>query len=85
MVKYGLVLLLLLSGCAGERVKDLGEGMHSVSACSDDGLINPQVAAAQAADRFCEKDGREAVVDTFETQACPRSDVATTRVVFACR
>ncbi len=84
-MKYWLVLLLILGGCAGERVKDLGDGMHSVTACSDDRITNSQVAATRAADNYCEKTGREAVVDTFDDQACPKADMSTTRVVFACR
>jgi Tfp pilus assembly protein PilP len=85
-MKYAfLTLMILLAGCSHERVKDLGEGMHSVSACADDRLINSQVTATRAADKFCEKSGREAVVDTFETQECPNADGAATRVVFACR
>lgn len=85
-MKYGtLLLLLMLAACSGERVKDLGEGMHSIDACAGDALINPQVTATKAADKYCEKTGREAVVSTFDTQACPKSDTPSTRVVFACR
>ena len=84
-MKYWLVLLLILGGCAGERVKDLGDGMHSVTACSDDHITNSQVAATRAADSYCEKSGKEAVVDTFDDQACPKANMSTTRVVFACR
>jgi Tfp pilus assembly protein PilP len=84
-VKYCLVFLVMFGGCAGERVKDLGDGMHSVTACSDDHITNSQVAATQAANKYCEKTEKEAVVDTFDDQACPKSDMSTTRVVFACR
>jgi hypothetical protein len=84
-VKYWLALLVILVGCTGERVKDLGHGMHSVTACSDDRITNSQVAATQAANKYCEKTGKEAVVDTFDDQSCPKADMSTTRVVFACR
>jgi Tfp pilus assembly protein PilP len=85
-VKYLLLVpLLTLAGCAGERVKDLGDGMHSVTACAEDRITNSQVLATRAANQYCEKTGREAVVDTFDDQACPKSEMSTTRVVFACR
>ena len=84
-MKYWLVLVLILGGCAGERVKDLGDGMHSVTACSDDRISNSQVAATRAANKYCEETGKEAVVDTFDDQRCPTADMSTTRVVFACR
>jgi hypothetical protein len=84
-VKYWLVLLLMLGGCAGERVKGLGDGMHSVTACSDDHITNSQVAAIRAANQYCERTGQEAVVETFDDQTCPKTDMSTTRVVFACR
>jgi hypothetical protein len=85
-MKYLLVALLLtLTACSTQKVTNLGDGLHSVSACSEDALINPQVTATRAADKYCEKTGQEAVVTNFDTQACPRSDVSTTRVVFACR
>ena len=85
-MKYlGIALLLVLAGCSGQRVKDLGEGLHSVDACADDALINSQVTATKTADKYCEKTGQEAVVSTFDTQSCPRSDASATRVVFACR
>jgi hypothetical protein len=85
-VKYWLVLLFFfLDGCAGERVKDLGDGMHSVAACSDDRITNSQVAATREANKYCEMTGKEAVVDTFDDQTCPKTDMSTTRVVFACR
>jgi hypothetical protein len=85
-MKYPLlILLLMMAGCAGERVKDLGDGMHAVSACSQDVIINSQVAATRAANQFCEKTDREAVVTAFDYDTCPKSDMSTTRVVFACR
>ena len=80
-----LVLLLALTGCAGEHVKNLGAGMHSVSACSDDRITNSQVVATRAANRYCEKSGQEAVVTNFDNETCPESEASTTRVVFACR
>jgi hypothetical protein len=85
-MKYVTMLaLMMLAACSGERVKNLGDGLHSINACSDDALINPQVTATKAADKYCEKSGQEAVVSTFDTQACPKSDTSATRVVFACR
>jgi hypothetical protein len=84
-MKYLLVTLLMLVACSRERVKDLGDGLHAINACSDDTLINPQVTATKAADKYCEKTGRAAVVSTFDTQACPGTNSSTTRVVFACR
>jgi Tfp pilus assembly protein PilP len=85
-VKYSLLfVLLILGGCAGERVKDLGGGIHSVTACSDDRISNSQVAATRAANNYCAKSGMEAVVDTFTEQDCPKSEIPTTQVVFACR
>ena len=85
-MKYSLLLVLVtLAGCAGERVKDLGDGMHAVSACSQDVLMNSQVAATRAANQYCEKTDREAVVTAFDYETCPKSDMSTTRVVFACR
>jgi hypothetical protein len=84
-MKYLLVGLVVLAGCSGQRVKDLPDGLHAVSACSDDALINPQVTATRSADQYCEKTGQQAVVSTFDTQACPGTNFSTTRVVFACR
>jgi hypothetical protein len=84
-MKYWLPLLLFVGGCAGERVTNLGNGMHSVAACSEDHISNSQLVATRAADKYCEKTGTEAVVDTFADQDCPKSEMTTTRVVFACR
>jgi hypothetical protein len=85
-MKYWSVLpLLMLAACASEPVQNLGNGLHSVSACSADMITNSQVTATRAANQYCEKTGQEAVVDTFDDDKCPKSDLSTTRVVFACR
>jgi hypothetical protein len=78
-------VLLVLAGCGGDRVKDLGGGRHSVTACSEADLTNPQVKASQAADRFCRKSGQSAVVEKLDEVNCPTAAAAATTVVFACR
>jgi hypothetical protein len=84
-MKHWLALILVLTGCAGERVKDLGEGRHSLTVCSEDGITNSQVAANRAADNYCAKSALEAVVESFDEQECPNSRASATRVVFICR
>ena len=81
----GAGVLLVLAGCAGDRVKDLGGGTHSVTVCSDAGLTNPQVQASQAADRFCHKSGETAAVVKLDEVTCPTAATVATTVVFACR
>jgi len=78
-------LLATLAGCAGSPVKDLGGGKHSVSACSDSGLTNPQVNAVRAADDYCGKFNEVSVVDRFEPEACAKGSTAATAVIFSCR
>ena len=84
-MRYGIVLLLMLAGCGSEPVKDLGGGHHSVSACSDAGVTNPQVRAVAAADRYCHKFGEAAVVDRFDEEVCSRPSTTATAAVFTCR
>jgi hypothetical protein len=81
----GPAMLLVLAGCAGDRVKDLGGGTHSLTVCSDAGLTNPQVQASQAADRFCRKTGETAAVVKLDEVTCPTAATVATTVVFACR
>jgi hypothetical protein len=78
-------VLLVLAGCGGERVKDLGGGRHSVTVCSEANLTNPQVKASQVADKFCLKSGESAVVEKLDEVTCPTAAAAATTVVFACR
>jgi len=77
--------LSMLTGCAGTKVKDLGDGQHSVSACSDSGLTNPQVTAVRAADNYCGKFGQVSVVERFEPDRCPTAATSATALVFTCR
>jgi hypothetical protein len=81
----GALVLSTLAGCAGSQVKDLGGGQHSISACSDSGLTNPQVKAVRAADNYCGKFDQVSVVDRFEPETCPKGATAATAVVFSCR
>jgi len=81
----GAAVLLALAGCAGDRVKDLGGGRHSVTVCSEADLTNPQVKAAQAADKFCRKSSQTAVVEKLDDVTCPTAAAAAITVVFACR
>ena len=81
----GAGVLLALAACGGERVKDLGDGRHSVTVCSEANLTNPQVKASQVADRFCRKSGEAAVVEKMDDVTCPSAAAAATAVVFACR
>jgi hypothetical protein len=83
-VSIGL-LLGALAGCAGEQVRDLGGGKHSVSACSDSGLTNPQVNAVRAADHYCGKFDQVSVVERFEPDTCPTPATSAMAVVFTCR
>jgi len=78
-------LLLGAVGCAGDPVKDLGGGKHSVSACSDSGLTNPQVNAVRAADHYCGKFDQVSVVERFEPDTCPTPATSAMAVVFRCR
>ncbi|HTT36330.1 MAG TPA: hypothetical protein VLV29_08660 [Steroidobacteraceae bacterium] len=84
VVSTGL-LLGALAGCAGGQVKDLGGGKHSVSACSDSGLTNPQVNAVRAADHYCGKFDQVSVVERFEPDTCPTPATSAMAVVFSCR
>jgi len=78
-------LLWALGGCAGDQVKDLGGGQHSVSACSESGLTNPQVKAVRAADNYCGKFDQVSVVERFEPDTCPKPATSAMAVVFTCR
>jgi hypothetical protein len=78
--------LLTLTGCAREQVRDLGGGRHSVTACSEAGLTNPQVQAVHAADHYCGKYGQAAVVQRFEPESCPSAAAsAAIAAEFICR
>jgi hypothetical protein len=78
--------LLTLAGCAREQVRDLGGGRHSITACSDAGLTNPQVQAVHAADHYCGKYGQAAVVQRFEPESCPGAAAsAAIAAEFTCR
>jgi hypothetical protein len=79
------LLLWTLAGCAGGQVKDLGGGQHSVSACSESGLTNPQVNAVRAADQYCGKFDQMSVVERFEPDTCPKPATSALAVVFTCR
>ncbi|HYC09238.1 MAG TPA: hypothetical protein VEC10_06330 [Steroidobacteraceae bacterium] len=79
------LVLGALAGCAGDQVKDLGAGKHSVSACSDSGLTNPQVNAVRAADHYCGKFDQVSVVERFEPDTCPTPATSAMAVVFSCR
>jgi len=79
------LLLWMLAGCAGDQVKDLGDGKHSVSACSESGLTNPQVNAVRAADHYCGKFDQVSVVERFEPDTCPTPATSAMAVVFTCR
>jgi hypothetical protein len=81
----GAFLLCALAGCAGDQVKDLGGGKHSVSACSESGLTNPQVKAVRAADNYCGKFDQVSVVERFEPDTCPKPASSAMAVVFTCR
>ena len=83
LLEIGKSLSLLLSILSLDAL--LASAFFVPGARWDDRLINSQVTATRAADKFCEKTGREAVVDTFESEECPNADGAATRVVFACR
>ena len=87
IVSTALLLGLLgaLAGCAGDQVKDLGGGKHSVSACSDSGLTNPQVNAVRAADHYCGRFDQAPVVERFEPDTCPTPATSAMAVVFSCR
>lgn len=78
-------LLWAFAGCAGDQVKDLGSGKHSVSACSESGLTNPQVKAVRAADNYCGKFDQVSVVERFEPDTCPKPATSAMAVVFTCR
>ena len=84
IVSTGL-LLAALAGCAGDQVRDLGGGKHSVSACSDSGLTNPQVNAVRAADHYCGKFDQVSVVERFEPDTCQTPATSAMAVVFSCR
>jgi hypothetical protein len=84
IVSTGL-LLVVLAGCSGDQVRDLGGGKHSVSACSDSGLTNPQVNAVRAADHYCGKFDQVSVVERFEPDTCPTPATSAMAVVFSCR
>jgi hypothetical protein len=78
--------LLALAGCARDRVKDLGGGRHSITACSEAGLTNPQVQVVRAADNYCGKYGQAAVVQRFEPESCPSAAAsAAIAAEFICR
>jgi hypothetical protein len=84
-IATGAFLPGALAGCAGDQVKDLGGGKHSVSACSESGLTNPQVQAVRAADNYCGKFDQVSVVERFEPDACPKPATSAMAVVFSCR
>jgi hypothetical protein len=79
------LVVLALAGCAGDQIKELGGGRHSVSACSDSGLTNPQVKAVQAADKYCGKFGQMAVVQKFDADSCAKAATTAVTAEFTCR
>jgi len=77
--------LLTLAGCAGDPVKDLGGGRHSIIACSDLGVTNPQVKAVRGAQKYCERYGQMAVVQEFDSDSCPKEGTTAVAAEFTCR
>ena len=71
-----VLVALTIVGCAHDQVRDLGGGTHSITACSDAGVTNPQVMAVRAADKYCARFGQSAAVQKLDSKACPNSTMS---------
>ena len=65
-MRYLLLCLLLLGGCAGHAVSDAGSGRHSVTASSTHGVLAAREQALKQADKYCGRSGLRAVVDSYD-------------------
>jgi len=81
-----VLVALTIVGCAHDQVRDLGGGTHSITACSDGGITNPQVTALRAADKYCAKFGQSAAVRKLDSKSCPDSAMSSAiSAEFTCR
>jgi hypothetical protein len=71
-----VLVALTMVGCSHSQVRDLGGGAHSITACSDAGVTNPQVLALHSADKYCAKFGQAAAVRKFDSTSCPSSTIS---------
>ena len=65
-VRYLLLCLLLLAGCAGHAITDAGAGRHSVTASSTHGVLAAREQALKQANKYCGRSGLRAVVDSYD-------------------
>ena len=65
-MRYLLLCLLLLGGCAGHAVSDAGAGRHSVTATSTHGVLAAREQALKQANKYCGRNGLRAVVESYE-------------------
>jgi hypothetical protein len=71
-----VLVALAVLGCSHDQVRDLGGGTHSITACSEAGITNPQVLALRSADKYCAKFGQAAAVQGFNSTVCPSSTLS---------
>jgi hypothetical protein len=85
-VRYLIICcLLMLGGCSSPKVVDAGAGRYSVTATSTQGVLAARDRALKLANRYCGRNGQQAVVASFDDQrlAGVVGD-PTSSVVFSC-
>jgi hypothetical protein len=84
-VRYLIIGLLILGGCSSQKVIDAGAGRYSLTATSTHGVLAARDRAVKLANRYCGRNGQQAVIESFEDQrlAGVVGD-PTSSVVFTC-
>jgi hypothetical protein len=84
-LRYLMLCLTLLSGCAGQAVTDAGAGRHSLTASSTHGVLAARERAEKLANRYCAGSGQQALIEGFDDRTLGGVvGDPTTSVVFSC-